>query len=50
MVYDITGNLIIDEISSNNIYDLSLTNNASGIYIINVICENGAIFKEKLYR
>ncbi len=50
VVYDVKGSLIYKGISSEKDYHLSLTNHSSGIYILNVIPENGIPLQEKLYR
>ncbi len=50
MVYDINGKLVFEDVSVNDIYNLSLSNNSSGIYILNVMTKDGQFLKEKLYR
>ena len=49
-VYDISGKLVFEDVSSESNYKLSLVNNSSGIYILNVTTEEGQLFQEKLYR
>jgi len=49
-VYDLKGSLIFEDNFNNNNYNLSLTNNSSGIYIVNVMAEDGKIFRQKLVK
>ena len=49
-VYDITGKSVLEDLYSKDNYNLSLTNNSPGIYIIKIRGENGFIFQEKIYR
>jgi PKD repeat protein len=49
-VYDIMGKSILEDLYTKDNYNLSLTNNSSGIYIIKIRGENGFIFQEKIYR
>lgn len=49
-VYDLKGSLIHEADFSENNYNLSLTNNTSGIYILKIVAEDGKIFQEKLVR
>lgn len=49
-VYDLKGSLIYEDISVEKSYNLSLTKNPFGIYLLKVIDGNGELFHEKLYR
>jgi len=49
-VYDLSGRLVFSDISLENNYSLSLANQSSGIYILNVIADNGIVFQQKLHR
>jgi hypothetical protein len=44
------GKSILEDLYTKDNYNLSLTNNSSGIYIIKIRGENGFIFQEKIYR
>jgi PKD repeat protein len=50
LVYDIKGGLVYEDIFFNESYNLSLSNVVSGIYILNIIGNNGKVFREKLYK
>jgi PKD repeat protein len=49
-IYDVKGSLIYTADFSGNNCNLSLTNNNSGIYILNVIAQDGKIFQKKLIK
>ena len=50
LVYDVKGAIVIDKQFTDKNYMLSLSNNTSGIYIINVTNEKNQTFKQKIFR
>jgi PKD repeat protein len=50
VVYDARGSKIYEDRTAENKYQVSLTNQPSGIYIINVVSENGQVIQEKVFR
>ena len=50
VIYDTKGSIIYNNTFTNNSYNFSLSNNASGIYIINVTSDDNQMIQKKLYR
>lgn len=49
-IYDITGKTVVNESNQQLTYNVSLENQPSGIYIVQVLFEDGSILTEKLWR
>lgn len=49
-VFDLTGKVVFQDNYTNNSYNFSLTNNASGVYVAVVTMSEGDVFQTKLYR
>ena len=50
LVHHINGKLILNDISSDNTYNLNLNNYSSGIYLVKIITEDHSVFNAKLLR
>jgi PKD repeat protein len=49
-IFDLKGSLVFEDVFSNNNYSFSLANNPSGIYIANIVSENGQVLQDKIMR
>ena len=50
VVHNLEGRKIVNDITYEKNYYLSLSDNSSGIYIISIVSENGQVIKEKVFR
>ncbi|MCB9360797.1 MAG: T9SS type A sorting domain-containing protein [Flavobacteriales bacterium] len=49
-VFDLKGNLVFEDVFSNNNYSFSLAKNSSGMYVANIVSENGQVLQNKIMR
>jgi PKD repeat protein len=49
-IFDLKGSLVFEDVFSNDSYNLSLMNNSPGIYIANIVSENGQVLQDKIMR
>jgi PKD repeat protein len=49
-IFDLKGSLVLEDAFSDNNYSFSLANNPKGIYIANIVSENGHVLQDKIIR
>ena len=49
-IYDLKGSLVYENVFTDKNFNFSLANNPSGIYLANIVSENGQVLQDKIMR